>query len=277
MRNQKMMLGELALTRVEYMSLPVPAELLGIAPDQLAQVSWAEPAWVTEGQIKISAAAWFAEAGGKRIVFDPVQTTDVLLRADEASEAQHQTQLAAAFTESGFALDSIDLVLMTHIEDVGAVATHMNGEWQPFFPNAKILLSAEQLKSFVEDQSETTEQSPVHDAWLAMIHQGRVDTYSDGETLLPGVVAEVTNRHQVGHSVFHLNDKEATFIGHLAVTPMHLATGPCEALNEMPEAAFECLQEIARDGRKLIGPLWPGSGVGRWMDNRLHEVVLDDA
>ena len=147
------------------------------------------------------------------------------------------------------------------------VAKAEKGEWRPFFPNARILISDQQLQAFV--QSDVDESDPVAACWQALIQQGVVDTFQDSEEILPGVVAEVTNQHCAGHSVFHFNGGQATFTGHLAVSPVHLATGACEALNEHAEGTFEVLHRIAADGRTLIGPLWPIPGKGKWSQNRL--------
>lgn len=261
--------GNLKLTRVEYMTLPLPPEFLGLTPEQLVSLSWACEPWVANEQINISAAAWFLEVNENRIVIDPVQAVDALLRADPEAELHHQTAIEDRFFEAGFAVDSIHYVLMSHIEDVGAVAKRVDGKWHAFFPNARILLSDKQLSDFLTREPEPDEIDKVHGAWQSLIEQGLVDTFGDGEEIFPAVIAEVTNKHQEGHCVFHLNQGEATFTGHLAVTPVHMGTGPCSELNQMPELVFEQLHQIARDGRKLIGPLWPAPGIGRWLDDRL--------
>ena len=56
----------------------------------------------------------------------------------------------------------------------------------------------------------------------------------------------------------------ASFLGHLAVSPLHLASGECSVLHEDPPAAWSLLQKTAEDARLLNGPLWPTPGFGRW-------------
>ena len=265
-------LGELSFKRLEYLSLPVPGELLGLADDQVTELNWESLPWVEGGQPVISAAAWGLEVAGKRVVFDPVQAVDVVLRSDDAAEQQHQNDVAAKFEAEGFTPDAVDVVLLTHIEGVGIVAKRENGQWQPFFPNAKVFVSDEQLESFLAQPKDDSD--PTSLCWHSLIDQGVVATYADGEEVLPGVLVEVTGEHGPGHSVFHFNGGEATFIGHLAVTAVHLATGPCEALNQKPEGTFEVLHKIAADGRTLIGPLWPEPGIGRWQDDKVVPVGI---
>lgn len=265
-------IGDVRFTRVEYMSLPVPGELLGLTDEQVKEVTWLAEPWAKDGQVVISANAWFAEVADQKVVFDPVQAVDVLLRADEAAEQQHQQALHNKFTEAGFDPDDISLVLLTHIEGVGMVAKREEGQWRPFFPNAKIMISDVQLSAFKASlKNADTEylSYPSTICWQALLDQGVIETYRDGEELLPGISAEVTGEHCDGHSVFHIGVGDTTFIGHLAVSPAHMATGPCEALNEHPEASYAELHRIAADGRNLIGPLWPAPAMGRWRGDKL--------
>lgn len=265
-------LGELRFTRVEYLSLPVPGELIGLSDEQVSKVSWLAEPWVQDDQVVISANAWFSEAAGEKVVFDPVQAVDVVLRADEAAEQEHQQALHDKFTAAGFAPDEITKVLLTHIEGVGMVAKREAGQWLPFFPNAKIMISDVQLSAFQESLKTADAETlayPTTICWQALIEQGVIETYQDGQELVPGITAEITGEHCDGHSVFHICGGETTFIGHLAVSPAHMATGPCEALNEHPEASYAALHRIAADGRNLIGPLWPAPAMGRWRNDQL--------
>lgn len=265
-------LGDVRFTRVEYLSLPVPGELLGLTDKQVSEVSWLAEPWAVNDQVVISANAWFAEVGDQKVVFDPVQAVDAVLRADEASEQQHQHALQNKFAEAGFNPEDVSLVLLTHIEGVGMVARHEAGQWFPFFPNAKIMISDVQLSAFKESLENADAEYlayPSTICWQALLAQDAIETYRDGEELLPGITVEVTGQHCDGHSVFHIGGGEATFIGHLAVSPAHMATGPCDALNEHPEASYATLHRLAADGRDLIGPLWPAPAIGRWQNNQL--------
>jgi hypothetical protein len=252
------------LSRVEYMSLPVPGELVGLSTDQITKVGWREAPWSENDQVVISAAAWFLEVGKSRIVLDPVQAVDVLLRSDAEAEQHHQTAIAEKFAESGFEPSTIDFVLMSHIEGVGMVAKREEGKWLPYFPNAEVLISDVQLKAFEEMEKDTAD--PTHQCWLSLIEQGVVTTFADGEEVFPDVVAEVSGFHCAGHTVFHFNGANLSFIGHLAVSPLHISTGPCADLNEMPDESFAELHRVIADGRQLIGPLWPAPGMGRWQN-----------
>jgi hypothetical protein len=259
--------GNTTLTRVGYVDAAIPAAVAGLTPNGIAQIPWRSPLWTDCEQLRVGAAAWFADVAGTRLAFDPLQAADYRLRADRATEAAQQSAIARVFAESGFARESVDLLVMTHIEGVGMVAwRNEDGSWAPFFPNARVLVSDVVLREFLA-QGEAPQGDLEHEAWTALIGQRVVDTFSDGETLAPGLMAEVRGGHCPGHAVLHFNggsERPVTMLGHLAISPILLATGECAALNADPPAAWSLLHEIADDGRLLIGPLWPSPGFGRW-------------
>ena len=105
------------------------------------------------------------------------------------------------------------------------------------------------------------------DVWRGLFADDLVGTYSAGASLLPGMTAEFTGAHNPGHHVFHFGDPsgpDATYVGHLAVSPLHLSTGACEQQHLEPDRAWQLLHSFADDGRILLGPLWPSPGAGRW-------------
>jgi hypothetical protein len=128
-------------------------------------------------------------------------------------------------------------------------------------------VSDQQLDAFLAGLK--NESGPTSICWHVLIEQGALATYADGGPVLPGVVAEVIGDHGPGHSVFHFNGGEVTFIGHLTVLPAQLATGPCEALDLDANVARKVPYQIASNGRKLMGPLWPKAGMGQCRNNQL--------
>jgi hypothetical protein len=146
-----------------------------------------------------------------------------------------------------------------------------DGGFRPFFPRARIRISAPAREAF--ERGDASEASLEREAWQALIRQGLIDTFADGESIAPGLVAEVGGGHCPGHALLHICDGGgatlATMLGHLAVSPLHLATGPCAALHVDPERAWSLLRAAMSDSRLLVGPLWPAPGCGRWRDDRV--------
>ncbi len=255
------------LTRVGYTDVAIPAELVGLTVNDFAPIRWSSPLWTDGDRVRVGAAVWFADIDGQRVAFDPFQAADSVLRADRPAELAHQTAIAGVLAEAGFERESVDLLVMTHIEGVGMVAwRNEDGSWSPFFPNARVLISDVELREFLAAPA-GAEYDIQFEAWHALVDLGVVDTYTDGERILRGLSADVRGAHCPGHALLHfgIGDlPEASLIGHLAVSPLHLATGECPVLQAEPRAAWSLLQSTAEDGRILIGPLWPTPGFGRW-------------
>jgi hypothetical protein len=61
-------------------------------------------------------------------------------------------------------------------------------------------------------------------------------------------------------------------VGHLAVSPLHLVTGPCPQQHPRPDEAQLRIEALLEEDAVLIGPLWPTPGAGRWDGKQLVAV-----
>ncbi len=249
------------LTRVLYLDAVIDPEPTGLTPDDVRAVRWAEPAWADNGQVRAASCCWVIDTGERRVVVDPSGNIDEILH-DPTTTTAHQDAYAAAFDAAGLPIDTIDGVLISHIESIGLSAVRAdNGQgWRRFFGNARVLLSDRALDHF-RQQPAAGEKG---DAFAGLIDAGLVDTFADCDEVIPGVQAEWTGMHNPGHCAFHVLGGAATFVGHLAVTPVHLGTGPNANQHYEPDLAWTWLERVKADGRLLIGPLWPSPGAGRW-------------
>lgn len=251
-------IGDLRLTRVLYLDAAIDPTPTGLTTDDVRSVPWAEPDWSTDCQVRASSSAWVVSHGTRHVVLDPSGNLDEILH-DPGSTEVHQDAYRAAFDAAGIPVEAIDTVLLSHIESIGLTAVRDDGGWRRFFPNARVLISE---ASLAHSKAEP-EAGEVGTAFASLRSAGLVDTYADGEEVLPGLRAEWTGMHNPGHCAFHVGSA-ATFVGHLAVTPLHLATGPCPPQHADPEGAWRWLESVKADGRILIGPLWPSPGAVRW-------------
>lgn len=266
-------IGDVELSRVLYLDAAIDPEPTGLTPDEVQAVPWAEPTWADGGQVRAAACAWVIRSGGRTIVVDPAGNIDDILH-DPATTLDHQQGFVDAFTRADILPDTVDTVLLSHIESIGMAAVRDGDSWRPFFPNSRILISDAAL-AHVDDASAFPMQ---FEAYSALIAHGLVDTFADGDEIVPGVHAQWTGAHNPGHTAFHVGDAGApalTFVGHLAVTPIHLGTGPCEPQHFDPQRAWALLQEWSADGRILVGPLWPSPGAARWTGDALVPVAGD--
>jgi hypothetical protein len=254
-------IGGLRLRRVLYADVLVPPEITGLTVAQMQAVPWRVPQWGEGDQLRASASAWVVDSGDRRLVLDPMQAADNVLH-DPGGEDAHRRAIADAFERADIPRDTIDTVVVSHVEGIGMIAGR---DATRFFPNARVLVSDAAREEF--------ERNPFPDfstdVWRKLIGDGVVDTFADGVEIVPGMRADVSKGHNPGHTVFHFGDgPDATFLGHLAISPLHLATGLCPQQHPEPKRAWKLLHEYADDGRILIGPLWPTPGCGRWSNDQ---------
>lgn len=264
-------LGDVLLTRVLYVDAAIDPAAVGLTPDEVRAVPWGSPTWADDGQVRAASCVWVMSTSGRHIAVDPSGNIDEILH-DPSSTDAHQAAYKAAFAAAGIPIESVDTVLLSHIESIGLSAVRDDRGWRPFFPNARLLISDRALHSF----EHAPPDGQLGTAIQTLIDAGLVDTFGNGDELAPGVTAEWTGMHNIGHCAFHVGDAEtaATFVGHLAVTPLHLATGPCPSQHYAPDEAWRWLKSITcNPSHVIIGPLWPSPGAIRWHDD--HPVVVE--
>jgi glyoxylase-like metal-dependent hydrolase (beta-lactamase superfamily II) len=260
--------GDATLVRVPYVDVLVDAEVVGLTAEQVAPKDWANPTWAEGEQVRVGAAVWIIESEGRRIVVDPTQAADDILRADDA--AFHQEAVAAVLADAGYPRESIDTVLASHIDGIGMIAWRTTDGWEPFFPNAKILMSQRESDAILVDGPYEPSGG---DAYRALYEQGAVTTVKDEHTVTADVTMQWTGAHSPGHTLVHVGtgDNRATLIGHLALTPVHLEIPDCVLHEDVPRARA-ALAPLA-DGRLLIGPLFPEPGAVRWTNDTIETAA----
>ena len=265
--------GDVLLTRVLYVDAAIDPAAVGLTPDEVRAVPWGSPTWADDGRVRAASCVWVISTGGRHIAVDPSGNIDEILH-EHSSTGAHQAAYAAAFAAAGIPIESIDTVLLSHIESIGLSAVRDDDGWRPFFPNARLLMSDRALHAFVQAPPD----GELGTAFQTLVDAALVDTFGDGDELAPGVMAEWTGMHNVGHCAFHVGGAEAsaTFVGHLAVTPLHLATGPCLSQHEAPDDAWRWLKSLASEpSRVIIGPLWPSPGAIRWYGDHPVAVAVE--
>jgi hypothetical protein len=248
--------------RIVYAELPVAPDVVGLDRAQVAAVGWAEPTFASDGNPRVAIGTWIIDDGDRRIAVDPFLNADDIIHAPDGAAAQYAA-ITRLFDDAGIPLDSVDTVVLSHIEGIGMLARRTSDGWASYFSSATIRVGHAALANH-DSLDEAHWTGGVLDELRAA---GLVAGYDDGERVSPHVTAELTGDHHPGHYVLHVGhpgQPAATFVGHLAVTPLHLATGPCRPQHTDPDRAWANLQRLAGDARTLVGSLWPHTGAGTW-------------
>ena len=255
-------IGEIRLTRVPYFDVPLGPEVVGMTAQDVAGVPWSVPNWATtEGQVVIGQAVWVIESGDQTIVVDPCGAADEFLRTGPEAVG-HEEAVISAMASSGFPVECVDTVVMSHLDGIGMIASVKGPrQWTPLFPNARIVISTAEL-AYV-DANPAALGGP---ALGELVEQGAVRGIEPPVEIAPRVSMELTGGHTPGHSVLRIGDG-AVFVGHLAVNPVQASGGIMPGQHAEPVTAYEALEgeltwAMERDAL-VIGPLWPEPGAAR--------------
>ncbi len=250
------------LTRVGYFDVALGPEVIGFTGKQVATVTWSVPDWATpEGQVLVGQAVWVIESGATTVVVDPCGAADAFLRSGPEAIG-HQAAVAEALSVAGLPVETIDAVVLSHLDGIGmTAAVDGDGAWAPFFPNARVVLSKDEL-----DHVTSHPEIDGSAALGCLIDQGVVEGVAPTTDVAPGVVLELTGGHSPGHCVLRVG-AGAVFVGHLAINPVQASAGVMPGQHHDHDAAHAALAEelawASQRGALVIGPLWPDPGAGR--------------
>jgi hypothetical protein len=237
-----------------------------------SQASWLSPSFVTDAfELRVGSSALAVETPGARVVVDPWLAFDDPDRTTPEAVARID-RLLTGLADAGFAPESVDVVIDTHIDGVG-VNTRPTGDGEvPAFPNARYVIAPEEIAALQAGLF------PGAEPYEVLVERGMVDE-TDGP-----VVGEVATERAPGHSRGHRFVRigppgdDAVVVGHLFLHPAQVfSPEPRPGLDEDIETAGRTraafLRRAADEGTLLIGPLWatPGAGTvvagdepGRW-------------
>jgi glyoxylase-like metal-dependent hydrolase (beta-lactamase superfamily II) len=261
--------GEVALTRVPYFDIALDPSVVSLTVDEIESVDWSRPTWASaDGQVLVGQAAWVIASEGRVIVVDPCATADQFLRSGPEAIG-HQEAVLGAMHDAGIPPDRVDVVVLSHLDGIGmAAVVEPDGGWAPAFPNARVVMTSAELEWLAGGA-----RAEGLDALNALLAQGVVDGVDDGHPLTGDVCLELTGAHTPGHAIVRIRSggERATFLGHLALNPIHVAT--CSSLHLERARAAEVLDALVAEATAhemlLVGPLWPFPGAGYATGNRI--------
>jgi len=250
--------GDARLTRVSYAEVDIDPTAVGLTAREVASVAWAAPTWANGTQVRVAAAAWIVEHDGAVIVVDPAGAADDLLRAGDDARV-HQEAFAASLAAAGFSRDRVTHAVATHLDGIGMFGWRTGDAWEAFFPDATLLVSRRELDALDEGFD-----APGREALFELRAAGVVEPNGERVALTSAVTIEHTGGHNPGHQIVRVESRgaRAVHLGHLAVVPLQLVTGPSPGVD--PDAAWATLTKLRDEGGVLLGSLWPAPGAGRW-------------
>src|SRR5262249_49289041 len=172
-------IGDVTVTRVVEMEFPIPYSpkhpfLREATPEALKEMPWLTPHFATaDGTLVLSIHALCVAAPGIKLVVDTCIGNDKP-RSITGREAL-QTDFLEKMSEAGFARETVDAVVCTHlhVDHVGWNTMKDGDKWVPTFPNARYLIGRIEYDHWLKEGDEEQQNilgdsvKPIFDAGLA--------------------------------------------------------------------------------------------------------------
>lgn len=256
---------------------------IGMTPDQFfpgtdASVWESEEGWLrphfleSDGDSTMTSTArtafqtWILRSGGKTILIDAAIGDDKE-RPDVPSWDHLKTGFLDRLAEAGVTPAEVDYVVNTHLhaDHVGWNTRLVDGEWVPTFPNARYLLSEEDLAFWNPEAGNTTIMGPgARTVWAdsvqPLLDAGLVTPWSNEYRIDDALTLEAAPGHTPGSSILrvHSRDAEALFVGDTLHSPAQVAdvhTSSC--FDEDTETAHKTRDRIFNEAAEKGVPMFP--------------------
>jgi len=194
--------GRVRVTRIVEREVPIALEELlpDAAPGALARHRrWLEPHFLNpDGTATLSIHGLVVESAGERILVDTCVGDRSVPGYEQLSQGGRPflRDLEAA----GFAPESIDVVLCTHLhfDHVGWNTVLRDGHWVPAFPNARYLFARAEWEHWGQ-QPETAFTPTLEQAVRPVLDAGQADLVEVDHRLTPELRLEPSPGHTPGH------------------------------------------------------------------------------
>jgi len=218
-------IGEVSVTRVIESEGPWDGTLLlpeATAANVRKEGDWLHPTFTDDGgRLRMSIHAFVIESRGRRIVVDTCIGNDKERPIPEWN--RQQWPFLANLERAGYARESVDLVLCTHlhVDHVGWNTMLREGRWVPTFPNATYLIGGTEW-DFFSTAEEPFLKGPVDDSVRPVVAAGMSQLVDDAHRLTDEVWLESTPGHTPGHFSVRISShgEEAVITGDLMHHPI---------------------------------------------------------
>ena len=221
-------LGSVRITSVKEIELPIPGA--GIVPEATPEAlerhaSWLRPRFVTDdGRLKLLIQALVVESRGRRIVVDTCVGNDKTRVLPVFHEMQ--TSFLEDLARAGFARESIDTVVCTHlhVDHVGWNTMRVDGRWVPTFANARYLIGRREWEHWQKEE-DRSHGDVLGDSVRPIVDAGLADFIEPGFPVTEEVKLEPTPGHTPGHTSVRVRSEgqEAVITGDLMHHPVQCA------------------------------------------------------
>ncbi len=202
-------IGKVKITRI--VEIEINGGTRFILPDATRDaclpIDWMQPHFMDDkGNLIMSVHALVIDTGLCKIVVDTCIGNDKERTIPAWSNLQ--TSFLGDLERAGYAPDTIDTVMCTHlhIDHVGWNTMLVNGEWVPTFKNARYLV-AENEWQYWDTTDEPGQAQVMSDSVRPIKDAGLMDLVNDKHQLCDEVWLEPTPGHTPGHVSVHIQSE----------------------------------------------------------------------
>jgi glyoxylase-like metal-dependent hydrolase (beta-lactamase superfamily II) len=270
----KWRVGKVTVTKIVEMEVTGGSRF--ILPDATYEavlpIQWLQPHFADErGRLKMSIHALVVETPERRIVVDTCLGNDKQGRRIPTWN-NLQGSFLTDLTAAGFARESIDTVMCTHlhVDHVGWNTMLVDGKWVPTFPQARYLMGRTEFAHWQEQHDRddmaavfADSVKPVHDA-------GLVDLVASDARICDEISLAPTPGHTPGHVSVRIasQGEEALITGDFMHHPCQIARPDWCSTADSDQAAARLtrermLEELSQRPVLVIGTHFAGVTAGR--------------
>jgi len=195
--------------------------------EEIRKSAWLLPHFATdEGRLKMSIHSLVVETPTRRIVVDTGLGNDKQGR-NVPTWNNRQGPFLETMREAGFAPDSIDAVLCTHlhVDHVGWNTSLVGGKWVPTFANARYVFGRTEYEYWRDHGEEPDKVAVFNDSVKPVVDAGKADLVASDARLSDEITLIPTPGHSPGHMSVHIRSdgEEALLTGDVAHHPCQMA------------------------------------------------------
>ncbi len=195
--------------------------------EEIQKLPWLIPHFATdEGRLKMSIHSLVLEDGKRRIVVDTGLGNDKQGR-NVPTWNDRKGPFLETLTAAGFAPESIDTVLCTHlhVDHVGWNTKLAGGKWVPTFANARYLFGKTEYEHWRDHSVEPAHIAVFNDSVKPIMDAGKADLIASDAKVTDEITMISTPGHSPGHMSIHIRSdgEEGLLTGDVAHHPCQMA------------------------------------------------------
>ena len=195
--------------------------------EEILPIEWLQPDFADErGRLKMSIHALVVETPGRRIIVDTCLGNDKEYRRIPTWNRM-QTSFLADLAAAGYARETIDTVVCTHldVDHVGWNTMLVDGKWVPTFPKARYLMGRVEYRHWTTQREREDMAVVLADSVAPVWAAGLVDLVETDHRICDEISLVRTPGHTPGHVSLRIASmgEEALITGDFMHHPCQIA------------------------------------------------------